>query len=140
MAGIQCTTPKIKNLFSSVIPRVQKIPASIEVGKFGRIDVLPFQKVNPGIASVKIENLQDLNPLTNDIEVNTVECSWFYGKWQHGDKMPGWNGYCELLTRNYKPFELAQIMYLPIIDAPPSDYDTIYTSLKVAVEKSAAAG
>lgn len=52
----------------------------------------------------------------------------------------GWNGYCELLTRNYKPFELAQIMYLPIIDAPPSDYDTIYTSLKVAVEKSAAAG
>ncbi|KYN29123.1 hypothetical protein ALC57_01442 [Trachymyrmex cornetzi] len=89
MAGIQCTTPKIKNLFSSVIPRVQKIPASIEVGKFGRIDVLPFQKVNPGIASVKIENLQDLNPLTNDIEVNTVECSWFYEKWQHGDKMPG---------------------------------------------------
>ncbi|KYN29124.1 hypothetical protein ALC57_01443, partial [Trachymyrmex cornetzi] len=45
----------------------------------------------------------------------------------------------ELLTRN-KPFELAQIIYLPIIDAPPSDYDTIYTSLKVAVEKSAAVG
>lgn len=44
-----------------------------------------------------------------------------------------------MLTRD-KSFELTQIRYLPIIDAPPSDYDTIYTCLKLAVEISTAAG
>lgn len=50
-----------------------------------------------------------------------------------------WNGYCEFLTKNSISFDMTQILYLPIIDANPSDYDTIYTSLKMAVKKSKSA-
>ena len=40
----------------------------------------------------------------------------------------------EMLTKN-KMSETSQIMYLPIIDAPASDYDTIYTVLRIAVQR-----
>lgn len=79
----------IKNLFRDTIQRVEKIPSSLEVGKFGRNDLLPFNKGKSGLASINMENLQDLNPLTNKIVVDILDCMWIYEKSRYRDKIPG---------------------------------------------------
>lgn len=89
MAGIQCITPPYSELFQNKIPRIQKIPSSSEVGKYGRVELLTFNRVGPGLASVNVENLQDLNPLTYSIEANTFECMWFYEKYRYRERIPG---------------------------------------------------
>lgn len=89
MAGIQCVTPENDNLFNFTIPRLTKIPSSGEVGKYGRVDIIPFNKNGPGLSSINLENIQDLNPISNDIEVDSVECFWFYKKFSSKDKIPG---------------------------------------------------
>lgn len=44
-----------------------------------------------------------------------------------------------MLTKN-KTYEMSEIVYLPIIDAPASDYDTIHTALRIAVQRIQAVG
>lgn len=89
MAGIQCITPAEENLFTSTIRRLEKIPKSVDIGQYGRVDLLLFHKVKPGLASIVVENLQDINPLTSTINVNSIDCMWFYEKWKFSEKTPG---------------------------------------------------
>ncbi|KYM98809.1 hypothetical protein ALC62_10473 [Cyphomyrmex costatus] len=49
--------------------------------------------------------------------------------------IPGWRGYHEQITR-HKSVEKTKVLFLPFINAPPSDYDTIYTALKMAAQKA----
>lgn len=89
MVSIQCITPLCENSLNFTIPRVKSMPSSVEVGKFGRIDLIPFNKDKSSLSSIAIENLQDLNPLSYNIEVNSADCMWFYKKWKLEEKIPG---------------------------------------------------
>ncbi|KAK2578572.1 hypothetical protein KPH14_012006, partial [Odynerus spinipes] len=62
---------------------------------------------------------------------------WLYGKWACITRIPGWNGFMEEATAN-KTFYKSKVMFLPFINAPPSDYDTIYTTLNSALTRSKA--
>lgn len=59
---------------------------------------------------------------------------WLYGKWRDIAPLPGWNGYLEQLTKNEKNFPTSQVMFLPFIDHPASNVDTIYTTLHQALD------
>lgn len=89
MAGIQCATPRNQNAFHDTFPRLKTLPSSEEIGKIGRIDLIPFNKGKSGLSTIALEDLQDLNPISNNIEVNSLECMWLYKKWKHEEKVPG---------------------------------------------------
>ncbi|GBP43083.1 hypothetical protein EVAR_96345_1 [Eumeta japonica] len=46
---------------------------------------------------------------------------------------PRWNGYLEQLTKNNTNFSTSQVIFLPFIDNPVSNEDTIDTTLRCAV-------
>lgn len=58
---------------------------------------------------------------------------WLYGKYS-GLVLPGWRGFMEEATTSLS-FHYTFVTCLPFINAPASDYDTIYTSLLLASEK-----
>ncbi|XP_011685769.1 PREDICTED: uncharacterized protein LOC105448724 [Wasmannia auropunctata] len=122
------------NKFHRTISKEKTVPSSTKVGKFGRIDLIPFNKGKSGLSIIFMEDLQDLNPLSNNIEVNSIDYMWLYKKWKHEEKVPDWNGFMQMLTKN-RMSVTSPIVYLPIIDAPASDYDTIHTALRIAVQR-----
>lgn len=62
---------------------------------------------------------------------------WLYGKWACIPGIPGWNEFMEETTANNN-FVRSKIMFLPFINASPSDYDTIYTTLISALTRKKA--
>lgn len=58
---------------------------------------------------------------------------WLYGKWKNLSPLPGWNGYLQQLTKNNQNFSTSQVIFLPFIDHPASNLDTIYTTLHSAI-------
>lgn len=79
------------------------------------------------ICDINISPVQDIVPSPCDI-------AWLYGKSTHSPTVPGWNGFMELKTQDEK-YECSKIVCLPFINAPPSDYSTIYTSILTALEE-----
>jgi len=63
-----------------IIQFLKTVTASTEVGKFGRINLIPFNKGKSDLSTIAIKDLQDLNPLFNNIEVNSADCMWLYKK------------------------------------------------------------
>jgi len=53
-------------------------------------------------------------------------------------QVPAWGGFNALVSEREIP--LTHIWYLPFINAPPSDYSTIYTTLLKLVETATALG
>ncbi|CAB3252778.1 unnamed protein product [Arctia plantaginis] len=62
-----------------------------------------------------------------------VDVIWFYGKCK-AFPLPGWNGYIEHVTSNIVDFSKSKISFLPFVQQPASNYNTIYTTLLCALE------
>ena len=62
-----------------------------------------------------------------------VDLIWFYGKCK-AFPLPGWNGYIEHVTSNIVDFSKSKISFLPFVQQPASNYNTIYTTLLCALE------
>lgn len=88
--------------------------------------------VAAGYSKVQVENLHDHEALTEK-NFNRIDFLWLYGKWRNLASLPGWNGYLEQLTKNNTNFSTSQVMFLAFIDNPASNVDTIYTTLRCAV-------
>ncbi|CAF4182425.1 unnamed protein product [Rotaria magnacalcarata] len=58
---------------------------------------------------------------------------WSYAKWQQTPGIPEWKGYMHSLIKGMYS-EKTKVIPLPFINSPPSDYDTAYTALKMALE------
>lgn len=58
-----------------------------------------------------------------------------YLKFKTNNDFPGWNGFMNLLTSAHD-FDISSIIFLPFINASPSDYNTLYTAMKTSVENA----
>jgi len=129
MGGIRCITPSSSVERGSDIPRLTKMPTSIEIGKLGIVRLEAFQGKGGGLQNVTVENVEvpqeSAHPQPHDI-------LWLLAKKQHIE-VPEWKGYMHSVTRGSYS-EKTKIVTLPFIIAPPSDYDTVYTAIRYAGE------
>ena len=111
--------------------RIQKCttkPKAKELTAISHVSLQVYDKpVVPGYSTVQVENLHDGRALTEKT-INGTDLLWLYGK------LPGWTGYLEQLTKNEINFSTSQVMFLPFIDHPASNVDTIYTTLLYALD------
>lgn len=78
-------------------------------------------------------NLDELYPIPQTILPTCVELLWAYGKWTCDATVPGSNGFMEQITEMI-PYDTSKILYLPFINAPPTDNATVLTTLLHACE------
>ena len=135
MGGIQSVTPQNNVTSDQPITRLTKIPSASFVGRFGRNPIKTFEsKSARGLFNIEVRDLASINPVSSTVSITTTELLWLLGKWQRNAECPGWNGYMEKRTAHL-PCDVSQISYLPFTNAPPTNYDTIYTVLIQVVEK-----
>ncbi|GFY37372.1 uncharacterized protein TNIN_401771 [Trichonephila inaurata madagascariensis] len=73
---------------------------------------------------ILVENLHD-DQASTEKNFNGVDFLWLYEKWKNISSLPGWNGFLEQLIKNNKNFSTSHVMFLPFIDHPASNIDTI---------------
>lgn len=131
MGGIQCVTPAISASSSgTVIARTSTVPKACTVGEFCVIPVTTFEHTGAPLKSIMFE---DLTENCSRVDIKLADFKWIFGKWKEDD-LPGWNGFMEQITCS-EPYSTSQTLFLPFINAPPSNYDTVYTSLLTAINK-----
>ncbi|KAJ8896810.1 hypothetical protein PR048_002156 [Dryococelus australis] len=122
MGGIVCVTPH------------DAVGQAVNVKRSGSMSATEVVNPNAGLKTVAIQDLDSLSSTaTTVISQCAAELLWLYGK-STGTRLPGWNGFMEKASENGE-YQHSKIIYLPIINAPPSDYDTVYTSLLIAHQK-----
>lgn len=73
---------------------------------------------------------------TGGILMPTVaDTLWMIVKYSDIPNIPVWRGFHEQITK-YRSAEIMKVIFLPFVNASPSDYNTICTSLQMAVEKA----
>lgn len=87
----------------------------------------------PGYSKVQVENLHD-DLAFIEKNFSGVDFLLLYGKCRNIAPLPGWNGFLEQITENKKNFSTSQVMFLPFIDHPASNLNTIYTTLHQALD------
>ncbi|CAH2989439.1 unnamed protein product [Chilo suppressalis] len=136
MGGIHCVTPYTSIQREKKIPRIVEIKSASVVAQLGMVPVLSYNKhKSAGLQAITVADVEALRQLPSEILPTIPDLIWLYGKWSCSVGIPGWNGFMESVTANV-PYERSKVICLPFINAPPSDYDTILTSLLEAVENS----
>ena len=135
----QCVTPhNAIEKAEEIIRDVKETPSS-EIVEFGKIELQDYSK-NKGEGLVKLVVLEvnASNENCSKIVPTSGDFLWLFEKWSVISKdTPGWNGFMEAATK-HMDFEKSKILYFSFIENPPSDYETILTSLLYAVEKTKA--
>lgn len=117
------------------ISRFSTLPLARVVSEYGFVPIKCFQKSkDSGLKTITIENIENIRPLSKEILPSASDFLWLCGKWLNFPSISGWNGFMEQATVG-EIYVKSKILCLPFINAPPSDYDTIYTSLHSVVEK-----
>ncbi|KAJ8880906.1 hypothetical protein PR048_017379 [Dryococelus australis] len=115
MDGIRCVTPA---------RAIERDVLIIETGNLGIIPLETFQGKGDGLNNVIVEHLElpeeSAHPPPHNIP-------WLLAQKQC-IPVPQWKGYMHTVTRG------EYIITLPFINAPPSNYDTVYTALTYAAE------
>lgn len=129
---IKIETPKDAVIYNERIKKYTTKPTATELAAVSHVPLLTYEKPNiPGLSRIRVQNVNDEEVLSERM-FNTVDFLWMYGKWRNIAPLPGWNGFLEKLTKNNN-FSTTQIMFLPFINNPASDINTIYTSLQRAI-------
>lgn len=107
----------------------------MELGALGTVPLITYEKRNTASSQVLLAaNMDSLRPISHNILPTICDFMWLYAKWSFTTNITGWNGFMEEVTTG-ESFAKSKIICLPFIDAPPSDYDTIYTALLFAVDQ-----
>ncbi|KYN10940.1 hypothetical protein ALC57_16910 [Trachymyrmex cornetzi] len=131
MGGIMVVTPASSVISKKTISRLKKIPSSEEIGKIGFVKLKRFENKNSDeLKTVRIEDILDV---TDNYEISSADFTWTYSKFSN-NKSVGWNGFMEKLHTNLT-YHTSKIIPVPFIKNPPSDYDTIFTSLVQAAKQ-----
>lgn len=135
MGGIQCVTPYDSIEADSSLPRVSKrIPASAK-STVGLIPLVSYSKGKTiGLGKINVSSVESITSPTKKTVPRPCDLMWLYGKWSCTLNISGWNSFMIEATAE-KPFQRSRILCLPFINAPPTDYDTILTSLLLSIEK-----
>lgn len=135
MGGIHCITPSTGIEKDSIIPRITRRKSAAEIAEIGRIPVIQYGKHHlAGLKATRVENVNELYSISHDILPTVPDFIWHYGKWICAVDNPGWNGFMEQVTLAL-PYETSKIMCVPFIHEPPSEYDTIYSTLLEAIKR-----
>ncbi|CAG9782212.1 unnamed protein product [Diatraea saccharalis] len=133
MGMIKIVTPKDAVIYDDRIKKCTTKPSAKELATISHISLLAYEKpVVPGYSKIQVQNVHDDQVLIEK-NIDAVDFLWLYGKWKNFSPLPGWNGYLEQLTENNKNFSTSQVIFLPFIDHPASNLDTIYTTLHCAI-------
>lgn len=137
MGGIQCFTPSPSfSTSDQPIKRLAKVPPASAVGQFGYIPIKIYERNgNTGLMNVTVQDLLNINPISASVSVSARELQWLYGKFQKKHEWLGWNGFMETSTADLH-YNVSHISYLPFLNVPPNEYDTIYTVLTKSLNKS----
>lgn len=131
MGGLQCNTPKDIDQDLPIL-RLNNVPSVALLGKYGNIPVQHyFNSGSRGLKKVIIKNYVD-----DTVTLPTLNDSlWLFGKREPFLNIPGWHTFMSEITKK-KQYSTSEIKPLPFINAQPSDYDTVYTSLTEAAKKT----
>lgn len=140
MGGIMIISPKTAVLPDKAIPRLKKLISADNIGSFfvSEIQQCSVRK-NSGLSSIPIIDVNEGFQVAGDILPTAPELLWLFGKTANSPDIPGWNGFMEQVTDGLD-FHTSKIVFLPFIHAPPTDYDTVLTSLLDAAARTAAHG
>lgn len=133
MGGIMAVTPRNAVISEQDVLRMNVRSSSRAIGKAGTIDCKEFHRPpNSGLKTIKIIDI-DINHQDGNVP-SASDIAWLYGKNTHSSTVPGWNGFMEFRTQG-EEYKCSKIVCLPFINAPPSDYSTVYTSILTALDK-----
>lgn len=129
MRGIMCITP---HSAMAPVETMKRLPicSSAEIVKGSNTVQLQSCKMKDGFKNITAYGMN----IADDILPSFTDIIWLYGKWGNFPGHPGWNEFMEEATKNTE-YVRSAIIYLPFINAPPSDVNTVYTSLRAAVNK-----
>lgn len=140
MGGIEIVVPshKVKH---SRIRKEKKLPKSDTFKLENKISVKNFKKdKTKNLGDLKMEEFNESLTIGNYyakiINVSKSDFLWLYSKFVNILQSTGWNHFMEILLSKNNA-EKCRILYLPFILAPPSDHNTINTSLFMASTRAA---
>lgn len=119
---LQERTP-IKRLLSSEIPKESEL---VEKNK---IDLLLYtEKAGKGLSLIQIQSIENAPSFqaTIMLKLNNL---WMFYKYNN---FLGWNGFMSMICSCRNNYQISKINFLPFINASPSDYNTLYTTLATA--------
>lgn len=80
---------------------------------------------------IKIESIEK-DPSFKATTIVQLNILWLFYKYIRENDFLGWNGFMSMLSSCRNNYEVSVINFLPFINAPPSDYNTLYTALENA--------
>lgn len=133
MGSIACVTPSSAVLLPPSIPKLKKMPSENELGESGSVSVLTLHK---GVSrEVIVQNLKKMEIITRSPrDPSPADVVWLNAKRTSG-LIGGWSGFMEKII-GHSSIEKSKVLYLPFIDSPPSNCDTIYTTLMMAKQEA----
>lgn len=136
MGGIICMTPYDAGGEGGKVKRSEKLTALQLVSSADSTELQTFVK-NPGtgLKTVAIKDLDSLSPVATDVILPlATDILWLLNVHSSEVPMVGWNGFMEKATSE-EHYQRSKVFYLPFINAPPSNLDTVYTALLIARQK-----
>lgn len=135
MGSIQIITPKSSVLAEEPFLRTNRVISANEFVEKAHIPIRIYQNYGvAGYSKITAQNFTYESDTTVSL-LRKIDIVWLYGKWNNLS-LPGWNGFIERLTSNNMHFSVSQILFLPFIHQPASNYNTIYTTLLCALENA----
>jgi len=102
-------------------------------GVIDEIKSIPVDNLT-GLSNFIFRNVDELYPSKKYFEViSSYDVLWMMGKFLQIKNFPGWQGYMNKITQT-RDHEVSTIVSIPFIMAPPNDINTIYTSMKLAID------
>lgn len=131
MGMIKIIAPHDKINDDQQVFRLPKMPSESKMASVACIPLKIYD--NHGIQGLKNIVVKPL--VVDEMTTSTLRNSdvlWMYAKWNSSD-IPGWSGFMENLTKE-KTYTKSRIIFLPFIHQPPSNYNTLYTTLLYILE------
>lgn len=140
MGGMMVITPETAVMPDKAIPRLKKNVPANTIGSYVVSQIKQSNaRKNAGLSNIKITDVNERFQVEGDILPTNLDLLWLFGKSTNAAGIPGWNGFMEQVT-NGLDFNRSRIVFLPFIHAPPTDYDTVLTSLLEASARTKAHG
>lgn len=124
MAGGKVVTPSSMVTSKQKIARLDEIPAAKDVSIDGFLPLQHYEKKKDGLKGIEIEPIFDQNE-EKTVTTSMIDLSWQYSKYNDETSF-GWNGFMESAHVSNQ-YQTSKVLFLPFVNNPPSDYDTIFT-------------
>ncbi|KAJ8671768.1 hypothetical protein QAD02_003027 [Eretmocerus hayati] len=132
LGNIQIVNPASSVTSEELIPRLKQLPSAAELGKAGVWELQKYHSsMKDGSKNVIMKVVghgKDKSPL--DL-FNSRDLAWLYDKSHKPLETKGWNAFMAMVCE-LQEYQTSRVLPLPIVNNPPSDYDTIYTALLYA--------